>query len=65
MTAPNFQTAYDGALLAMAAAAARALHRKECEDPEVAGLVISVFADGTTEVQLLNGQSIPVGGYTL
>lgn len=65
MTAPNFQTAYDAALQAMAASAARALHRKECEDPEVAGLVIAVFADGTTEVQLLNGQSIPVGGYTL
>lgn len=65
MTAPSFQTAYDAAIQAMAASSARALHRKECEDPEVAGIVIVVYADGTTEVQLLNGQSVPVGGYTL
>jgi len=65
MTAPTFQTAYDAAVLAMASAAMRALHRKECDDPEVAGLVVSVYADGTIDVQLLNGQSMPVGGYSL
>lgn len=65
MSAPAFQTAYDAAVLAMAAAALRALHRKECEDPEVAGVVTSVYADGTVDVQLLNGQGVPVGGYSL
>lgn len=65
MSAPAFQTAYDAAVLAMAAAALRALHRKEGEDPEVAGVVASVYADGSVDVQLLNGQGVPVGGYSL
>lgn len=65
MSAPAFQTAYDAAVLAMAVAALRALHRKECEDPEVSGVVTSVYADGTVDVQLLNGQGVPVGGYSL
>lgn len=50
------------ALLAMAA---REVARLEREDPECAGIVVSVYADGSVDVQLLNGQSIPVGGYTL
>ena len=65
MSAPAFQTAYDAAVLAMAAAALRALHRKECEDPEVAGIVTATYADGSVDVQLLNGQGMPVGGYSL
>jgi len=65
MSAPAFQTAYDAAVLAMAAATLRSLHRKECEDPEVAGVVMSVYADGSVDVQLLNGQGVPVGGYSL
>lgn len=65
MSDPSFQNAYDAAVLAMAAAALHALYRKECEDPEVAGVVTSVYADGSVDVQLLNGQGVPVGGYSL
>lgn len=50
------------ALLAMAA---REVARLEREDPECAGIVVSVYADGSVDVQLLNGQAMPVGGYTL
>lgn len=65
MSAPNFTTAYDAAVSALAAAGARALLLSESQDPEVAGLTIEVFADGSLNVTLLNGQTIPVGGYSL
>lgn len=50
------------ALLAMAA---REVARLEREDPECAGIVVQVYADGSVDVQLLNGQAVPVGGYSL
>lgn len=59
------QTAYEAASLALVAMAVRQLALQERQDPEVAGLTVSVFADGAVEVQLLNGQSMPVGGYSL
>lgn len=65
MTAPTLHDAFHGACLANVAASVRQLARVEVEDPEVAGLVIQWFADGTLEVQLLNGQSMPIGGYSL
>lgn len=59
------QTAYEAASLALVAMAVRQLALQERQDPEVAGLTVSVFADGAVEVQLLNGQSLPLGGYSL
>lgn len=59
------QTAYEAASLALVAMAVRQLALQERQDPEVAGLTVSVFADGAVEVQLLNGQSVPIGGYSL
>lgn len=59
------QTAYEAASLALVAMAVRHLALQERQDPEVAGLTVSVFADGAVEVQLLNGQSVPIGGYSL
>lgn len=59
------QTAYEAASLALVAMAVRQLALQERQDPEVAGLTVSVFADGAVEVQLLNGQSMPLGGYSL
>jgi len=59
------QTAYEAASLALVAMAVRQLALQERQDPEVAGLTVSVFADGSVEVQLLNGQSAPIGGYSL
>lgn len=65
MAAPNMQTAFDAATLALVAMAVRQLAQQERQDPEVSGLALSVFSDGTVDVQLLNGQGVPVGGYTL
>jgi copper(I)-binding protein len=65
MSTPTFSSAYDAAVQANAAMAVRALARQEAQDPEVAGVIVEVFADGSIEVQLLNGQSVPVGGYSL
>lgn len=65
MAAPNMQTAFEAASLALVAMAVRQLHQQERQDPEVSGLTISVFADGAVDVQLLNGQGMPVGGYSL
>lgn len=59
------QTAYEAASLALVSMAVRHLALQERQDPEVAGLTVSVFADGSVEVQLLNGQSVPIGGYSL
>jgi len=59
------QTAYEAASLALVAMAVRQLALQERQDPEVAGLTVSVFADGLVEVQLLNGQCSPIGGYSL
>lgn len=59
------QTAYEAASLALVSMAVRQLALQERQDPEVAGLTVSVFADGAVEVQLLNGQSVPIGGYSL
>lgn len=59
------QTAYEAASLALVAMAVRQLAAQERQDPDVAGITVSAFADGTVEVQLLNGQSMPIGGYTL
>lgn len=59
------QTAYEAASLALVAMAVRQLALQERQDPEVAGLTVAVFADGAVEVQLLNGQSMPIGGYSL
>lgn len=61
MQTPNHHAAVQAAL----AMAARELARIEREDPEVSGLQFEVYADGTVDVQLLNGQSVPVGGYSL
>jgi hypothetical protein len=65
MSAPQLQTAFDAASMALVAMAVRQLAHQERQDPEVAGLSISVFADGAVDVQLLNGQGMPVGGYSL
>lgn len=59
------QTAYEAASLALVAMAVRQLALQERQDPEVAGVTVSVFADGAVEVQLLNGQSMLIGGYSL
>lgn len=59
------QTAYEAASLALVAMAVRQLAAQEKQDPEVAGITVSVFGDGTVEVQLLNGQSVAIGGYSL
>ncbi len=59
------QTAYEAASLALVAMAVRQLALQERQDPEVAGLTVSVFADGTVDVQLLNGHAMPIGGYSL
>jgi hypothetical protein len=65
MSAPQLQTAFDAATLALVAMAVRQLAQQERADPEVSGLVVSCYADGTVDVQLLNGQGAPVGGYSL
>lgn len=65
MASPNMQTAFDAATLALVAMAVRQLAMQERQDPDVSGLTLSVFSDGTVDVQLLNGQGVPVGGYTL
>ena len=59
------QTVYEAASLALVAMAVRQLALQERQDPEVAGLTVSVFADGSVDVQLLNGQCVAVGGYSL
>lgn len=56
---------YHAAVQAALAMAARELARIEREDPDVAGVHFEVYADGQIDVQLLNGQAIPVGGYSL
>ncbi|NBD21958.1 hypothetical protein GTZ97_14955 [Aquabacterium fontiphilum] len=56
---------YHAAVQAALAMAARELARIEREDPDVSGVHVEVYADGTVDVQLLNGQAIPVGGYSL
>lgn len=61
MQPPAFHAAVQAAL----AMAARELSRLEREDPEVAGVTFQLFADGSIDVQLLNGQGFPVGGYSL
>lgn len=49
-----------------AVSALRELARVEAaQDPEVAGIVLHWYADGTVDVQLLNGQAMPIGGYSL
>lgn len=58
-------TAFDAATQALVAMAVRQLAVQERSDPECCGLVISVFADGAVDVQLVNGQSSPIGGYSL
>lgn len=65
MSAPQLQTAFDAATLALVAMSVRQLAQQERTDPEVSGVSVSVFADGTVDVQLLNGQGVPVGGYSL
>lgn len=65
MSTPHFQTAFDAATQALAAMACRQLAVLERNDPDCSGIVVSVFADGQVDVQLLNGQGVPVGGYSL
>jgi len=65
MSAPQLQTAFDAATLALVAMAVRQLAVQERADPEVSGLTVSVYADGSVDVQLLNGQGAPIGGYSL
>lgn len=59
------QTAFEAATLALVAMAVRQLAAQERQDPEVSGVAVQVFADGAVDVQLMNGQGVPVGGYSL
>lgn len=58
-------TPYTSAVHAALAMAARELARIEREDPEVSGVSFEVYADGSVDVVLVNGQGVSVGGYSL
>jgi len=58
-------TAFDAATLALVAMSVRQLATLEREDPDVSGVAVRVMADGSVDVELLNGQGVQVGGYSL
>lgn len=66
MNAPQLQTAYDAACLALVAMAARQLLRMENEgDSEVESLTLAVNLDGSIDVTLQSAGGLPVGGHSL
>lgn len=66
MNAPQMETAFDAACLALVAMASRQLLRMENEgDPEVESLSLVVNVDGSIDVTLQSASGLPIGGHSL